>query len=338
MKTYKILYNQICTFENIHLAYLKARKGKRYRPDVLLFNANLEDNLTDIHNDLVNLTFIPSHYRKITIHEPKTRDIRIVPFRDRVIHHSIHNIINPIFDRGFIYDSYACRQGKGLHKAVDRLNAFMKKANTEYTLWGDVTKYFDNIDHQILSRELNHKIGDIPTLEILRRIIGSHNLSDSNKDGRGIPIGNLTSQLFANIFGNILDSFVKNKLRVKYYLRYMDNFVILGHNKQILTRLLAQINEFMGTIKLQLNPKTRIFPSKLGIPFLGFMVFKDHKLVVSQNVKRGRKRVKNLIKLGKEGRISREYFIDSLRSWFAFLEKADTYRLRQKIVAEIKTA
>jgi len=207
MKTYNNLFNKIYSFENLHLAYLKASRCKRYRDNVLEFSYNLEGNLLKLQKELLNQTYQHGKYREFIVKDLKKRHIKAAPFRDRVVHHALCNIIEPIFDKGFICDSYACRKDKGTHKAIKKTQIFLrsisdvkaKKALLEdtYCLQCDISKYFASIDHKILLNLIKKKIADKKVLWLIQGILDS---SYDNEPGKGIPIGNLTSQLFANIY------------------------------------------------------------------------------------------------------------------------------------------
>ncbi len=238
MKTYKNLFDKVCSYETLYNSYLKARRGKTELAEVLKFSYNLEDELSKLQDELKNQTFKTGKYRHFVIFEPKERKISALPFRDRVVHHAIHFVIEPIFEKKFIYDSYACRKMKGTHAGADRIQKFIQKTGENYyVLKCDVSKYFPSINHKILKKCIRKKIADKKLLWLLDNIV------DSTKEG--IPIGNLTSQLFANIYLNELDEFVKYDLKIKYYIRYMDDFIILHESKQHLNKLRKDIKFFL---------------------------------------------------------------------------------------------
>lgn len=360
MKIYNNLFDQICSFENLHLAYLKARKCKRYRSEILKFSYNLEENLLKLQEELLSQTYRHGGYREFIVCDSKKRVIKAAPFRDRVVHHALCNIIEPIFDKGFIYDSYACRKGKGTHKAIKRLESFWRAAEYSggglkrknlFCLQCDVSKYFDSIDHKILLAIVKKKIIGGKTLRLLEEIINSgyskkvyENLFDFKLTG--IPVGNLTSQLFANIYLNELDQFVKHKLREKFYIRYMDDFLILSHDKKMLHNLKQTIKEFLSE-KLALTPhpkKANIFPIRTGLPamrdarrggrgidFLGYRIFGNYRLLRKSTIKRFVKRTKANQKKLAERTMTQEELDRSLRSWAAYAGFGDTRGLRRKM-------
>ncbi len=338
MKTYKDLFERVCSFENLTIAYYKARKGKRHGKDILKFSYNLEGNLLKLQEGLKTRSYVPGKYREFYVNDPKRRLIKAAPFRDRVVHHALCNVIEPIFDDTFIYDSYACRKGKGTHAGVDRLQKFIRSANAGgnkkriYTLKCDITRYFPSIDHELLLAMIDKKIRDEKTMWLIKLITGSS--ADTTKPRKaGIPIGNLTSQLSANIYLNELDYFVKHDLGVRYYVRYMDDFVILDKSKQRLHEIKREITEFLGSLRLELHPKkARIFPVDMGVDFLGYVVFPTYRRLRKANVKKFTKKLKKLKAMYEKGSSERVFM--SVNSWIAHAKHADTYGLRRKILGE----
>lgn len=339
MKTYKNLFEKVCSYETLYNSYLKARRGKKKFPEVIRFNYNLEDELSKLQSELQNQTFKTGKYRHFIIFEPKERKISALPFRDRIVHHAVHSVIEPIFDKKFIYDSYACRKRKGTHAGADRLQKFIREAdNNYYVLKCDVSKYFPSVNHEVLKKIIRKKIADKKLLWLLDNII------DSTE--KGIPIGNLTSQLFANIYLNELDEFVKYELKIKYphkyrdktgwgtlyYIRYMDDFIILHESKQELQELKEEIRLFLVSIKLTLHPKkANISPVRLGIDFLGYRIFNNYRLVRKSTVKRFLKNVKGKIKNYDLEFMSFDKLMESFNSWEAYMAHANSYRLKQSL-------
>lgn len=242
MKTYKNLFETLISFDNLLKASKKAQRDKRFRDNVARFNLNLEKNLIELQRELSQQVYHPGEYRSFYIYEPKKRLISAAPYRDRVVHHALCNVIEPIFERSFIFDSYANRKGKGTHRAVHRFQTYLQKY--KYVLKCDIRKYFPSIDHQILKQKVRRKIADEQTLWLIDTIIDNSNLQEEVFDyfpgddlftpserRRGLPIGNLTSQFFANVYLNDFDHFVKEKLRCQAYERYVDDFVLLVNDK-----------------------------------------------------------------------------------------------------------
>jgi len=334
-KAYKNLYPQIYDFENLHTAYIKARKGKRYAADVLKFSARLEENLIDIQNQLIWKSYRPSPYRYFTVYEPKERLIAALPFRDRILHHALCNIIGPIFENSFIYDSYACQVGRGVLAGVNRTTEFLRRARRKwgrvYCLKGDISKFFYSIDHEILKRIIGRRIFCQNTINLMNCII------DSSESVQGIPIGNLTSQLWANIYLNKLDHFCKESLRIKLYLRYMDDFVILLPDKTFLQMILQEIKTFIqDNLRLMLNKKTQIFPvGPRPIDFLGYRIWPDYRLLRKANVLRTKRKFKKFARLYAEGSKSMADIRPNIMSWLGHCKHADTWKLRKKILAQL---
>ena len=232
MKTEKHLIEKICTTKNVVKAYKKARKCKRYRPTVLKFETDRELNLIRVIADLRNVTYHAGTYFVFKVFEPKERLIMALPFYDRVIQHAIVNIIEPIFEKRFVFHSYACRKDKGAHAASDTLSRWLynlqvRQGKKIYAIKADIHHYFQSIDHEVLKQEVRRYISDKAVLKLLDHIIDHNGIYP---DGVGIPVGNLTSQLFANVYLNILDHYIKHNLHVHYYIRYMDDFIILGED------------------------------------------------------------------------------------------------------------
>ncbi|MFH1521840.1 MAG: reverse transcriptase/maturase family protein [archaeon] len=339
MKTYKNLFEKVCGYDNLYSAYLKARRGKTKLAEVLKFTYNLESELSNLQYELENQIYETREYRHFIIFEPKERKISALPFRDRIVHHAIYFVMEPIFEKKFIYDSYACRKRKGTHAGVKKLQKFIRGVNEDYyVLKCDVSKYFFSVNHEILKKVIRKKIADKRLLWLLDNIIDSVE--------KGIPIGNLTSQLFANIFLNELDEFVKYKLKIKClykcrsevgggtlcYIRYMDDFILLYESKQGLQELKEEIRLFLVSIRLTLHPKkANIFPVTLGIDFLGYRIFNNHRLIRKSTIKRFLKTVKIKIKKYDSGVMNFDKLMESFNSWEAYLAYGDSYKLKNSL-------
>ncbi|MFH1233668.1 MAG: reverse transcriptase domain-containing protein [Patescibacteria group bacterium] len=339
MKTYKNLFEKFCSFENLHGAYSKARKCKRYRDYVLQFSYNLEENLFLLQEELINQTYHCGQYKEFIINDSKKRLIKAPTFRDRIVHHALCNIIEPIFEKSFIFDSYACRKEKGTHKAVLKLKGFLKNEKNTYCLKCDVRKFFENIDHKILLELIERRIKDDKILRLIKEIVASsfdHKIFENLFDFRlsGVPLGNLTSQLFANIYLNELDKFAKHKLRIRYYIRYMDDFIILGDNKEGLGCFKEKVKRFLKEcLKLDAHPKKcNILPTRCGIDFLGYIVFKNFRLLRKSSVKRFTKRMKFYRKRVLGGKMPLEKFSQSLNSWLSYAKFGNSWRLREHLI------
>lgn len=294
-KPAKGLWPEITDFENLFLAWHRARSGKRYSQEALLFAQCLEENLADIQGRLLHKAWQPKPWRQFTLHSPKLRLVQAPAFADRVVHHALVRVVEPLFERRFIHDSYACRAGRGTHAASRRLTAFLRGAAGKwgrgvYVLKADISKYFPHIKHDALLRILARTVGDRDALWLIRQIVTQNGYQDS-----GLPIGALTSQLFANAYLDVFDHFVKDELGVRFYLRYMDDFLILGPDKAYLWNILRQSGDFLANrLGLALNPKTAIFPVGQGIDFAGYRHWSGHNLPRKRNVKRMRRTLQSL--------------------------------------------
>jgi len=279
MRTVNNIYDQICSYENLELAYYLASYCKQYHPDFLEFNFSLPSNMWSIKHDLDYCTYQVGQYSYFTVHDPKERMIMKLPPRDRVIQHAWNNIVSPIFDNRFIYHSYACRPNKGLHVATKELHDWIysetvAKGNCIYALKCDIHQYFRSINHNILKSEIMKVISDDKTLYLTFKFIDANGIMP---DGVGIPVGNLSSQLFANIYGNKLDKFIKNELYIHYYMRYVDDFIILDSSYHRLEALKRTIEDFLyREMCMHLNPKSTILYADNGIDFIGFVHYPEH--------------------------------------------------------------
>ena len=311
MGTIRNIYPQIYDFDNLYEAYLSARKNKRYRGDVLEFSAHLEENLIQLQNELIYKTYRVGRYHEFYVYEPKKRLIMALQFRDRVVQWAIYRNLNPWFDCRFIYDSYACREGKGMHRAADRLQYWMRQVSRKegryYYLKLDISKYFYRVDHQILINILKQKIKDEDLMELLDHIINSEHTAfglpaftdpgDCPKEERlpdkGMPIGNLTSQMFANIYLDQVDQYAKHELKLHYYIRYMDDIIILYNDKRRLHEIKDEIEAFLWeNLRLNLNKKTAIRPVSQGVEFVGFRIFATHRKLKKSSAKKMKSRLK----------------------------------------------
>ena len=333
--TYNNLFSQIYDFENLYNAYLKARRGKRDRREVLKFELNLEENLIQLQNELIWGVYKTGEYRIFKVYEPKERDVAALPFRDRVVQHAILLIIEPIWEKRFIYNSYACRVNKGTHLGADKAQSMMRKVlrnhNQLYAFKADISKFFYSINHEIMKTLIRKKIACKATLTLLDEII------DSSGGGVGLPIGNLTSQLFANMYLHELDEYVKYQLCEKHYLRYMDDFCIFHHNKDHLRHLRIDIERFLfEKLKLKTNAKTQIFPvsTKNGraLDFLGYQMWPTHRRVRKSSISRIHRKIRFMKKQYSAGKIPAKRIQASMQSWLAHASHAQSRGLRKSIL------
>ncbi len=346
MKTYSNLYKEICSIENLRKAHMKARKGKRKEFYVIQFEENLEENLKLLQRELLNFTYNPKPLKGFTIRDPKTRKIHASKFIDRLVHHAIVNVLEPIFEKIFIYDSFASRKNKGTHLSIERLKKFIRKVSGNgrlvnnalnnnqiegYFLKADIKSYFERVDKELLLGIIRKKVDDEKVIWLIKQVLDNF---DSNIPGKGMPLGNYTSQFFANVYLNELDYFVKHKLGVKYYIRYVDDFVILHKSKKRLEYLKEKINDFLvSRLKIWLHPdKSKILPLRNGIAFLGYRMFYHYKLLIRRNI-RG---IENKIALFNNGKISKEKLSDALQGWYGYAKWANTYNWRKDTLGSLK--
>lgn len=313
MKRKGNFYSQIYNFSNLYLSFLQVRKGKRYKKEILEFSFNLEENLLDLQEDLKNETYKHGDYKTFIINDSKKREIKAPRVRDRVLHHALCDLISPIFERTFYYGSYACRKGKGNHIAVFDVKRKLNKKDDCYCFQSDISKYFDSVKHCLLYKIIEKKIKDKKILKIIKEILKSNKI--------GIPIGNLTSQLFANIYLNELDQFIKRELKIKHYFRYMDDFLIFSTHKSHLREVKDKIEVFIEEkLKLKYKQKaTRVFPISTGIDFLGYIIFKEYILLRKKTVLR-------LIK-----KLKKKTFRDAFYCFKSYAKKSKSYNLSCKI-------
>jgi Retron-type reverse transcriptase len=328
LKRYGNLFEEIISFENLYIASQKAFRGKKDRERVAKFYFNLENELLCIREELLDKTYLPMPLRIFHIYEPKEREIGASDFRDRVVHHAICNKIESILDQTFISHSYACRKGKGTHGAILHAQVFSRKYS--YFLKCDISKYFASIDHEVLKRMLAGKFKDPDLLWLLYLIINSY-YSESQQ--KGIPIGSLTSQLFANMYLDRLDHYIKDVLKVKAYLRYMDDFIIFADDKAELHLLHAKIRTFLRSeLRLEMKEKEVIVsPVTEGIPFLGFRIFPSLIRLKHENKKRTLRRINSKIREFKLGILDEEKYCQSLMSSTEHLKTGNTYRFRKEV-------
>ncbi len=318
------LYQRIIAKENLYLAAHRAALGKRFRDNIALWRLDMEKQVNRLYDDLKVGRYKHGRYRIFQIRDPKKRDISVASFRDRVVHHAFHDVIDLTVDRKFIFDSYACRRGKGTHAALDRAQGFLRK--NKYCFHGDIRKYFPSIDHVVLKRLLRRNIDDERVLLVLGGIIDS-------AGSRGVPIGNLTSQFFANLYLHELDRFVKHTLFCRYYLRYMDDFLLFENDRERLENFRVSIQCFLrDELNLDLHPgKSQIYPTSRGITFLGFRLFLNYRRVAGAGVRRFRKRLKVFRYLVERGLIDEAKAAESVACWVAHSRYADTAALRRRL-------
>ena len=289
-------YEDIISVENLLEAWREFVRGKRHRRDVQEFSLRLMDSVFELHRDLRHRTYRHGGYQAFSIHDPKPRRIHKASVRDRLLHHAIYRILYSFFDRTFIADSYSCRIGKGTHRALNRFREFGYKVsrNNTRTCWVlkcDVRKFFASIDHGVLLAILRRYIPDGDVVWLLARVVGSFSSTASSK---GLPLGNLTSQLLVNVYMNEFDQFVKHRLKARHYVRYADDFVILSNDRGWLERQVPRISAFLKErLHLELHPqKVSIRTLASGVDFLGWVHFPDHRVLRTMTKRRMMKRLK----------------------------------------------
>jgi retron-type reverse transcriptase len=348
MITYNKLYSKLCSYENLLSAFNKAKKGKTKMYYVISFEEDLENNIRLLQKELIEHTYLPKPLKKFIIRDPKTRTIHASIFRDRIVHHAIVNILQPIYEKIFIYDSFASRKDKGNHEGVKRFEEFVRKVSHNgklikkpfdnnsiqgYVLKADIRKYFDSMNHEVLINILKKKISDKEVIDLIRKVLNNFNI----QEGVGLPLGNYTSQFFANVYLNELDYYIKHILKAKYYIRYVDDFVILHPNKKRLEYSMKHIKLFLPCLKIQLHPeKSSIIPLRNGVNFLGYRVFFHHRLLRERNLKTFKKKLEANIELYKNQEITLERLNCRIQGWTGHAKFANTFTLRNNILAKVK--
>lgn len=338
MKTFNNLYSLIISQENLLYSWDRFKKGKRKKQDVALFEYHLEKNLFALHLDLKDKTYLHKPYLGFYISDPKVRHIHKATVRDRVVHHALFKLLNPIFEPTFIEDSFSCRIGKGNHVGMKRLEAMTRVVSKNYTkpchiLKCDIKKFFDSVNHEVLLELLFRKITDSDVRWLLREIVESFSSSESLFERGGLPIGNLTSQLFANVYMNEFDQFMKHELKVKYYARYTDDFVVVANSTDYLESLLPLFTTFLHErLKLQLHPnKVSIRTLKSGIDFLGYVIRPHHRLVRRKTKKRMERKFAEKVRSYRLGELEEEQLHASLQSYLGVLSHADAYETEERL-------
>lgn len=324
MKRVGNLFERIVDVDNIALAAYKAFRGKTYSREVLEFRNNFVENLLKIRNETVSGDIELGNYKQFDIYEPKKRLICAASLQQRVLHHAIMNICHDIFDRQLIYDCYASRPMKGTHKAILRVKEKSKKY--EYFVKLDIRKFFDSVDHIILKQLLSKLIKDQGLLQLFNRII------DSYGEGCGLPIGNLTSQYFANFYLSSADHYMKEIMKSPVYVRYMDDVIIMAKDKETLLTLMHNYCDYVGhNMKLKVKPPV-VGKVCQGIPFLGYRIFRDKILMNGKGKRRFRKNIRLLSDLFEKSVISEQEYKNRLMANIAYAGFADSYVFRQRVL------
>jgi len=345
-----VSYSKIYEWNNILNAYRSASKGKRGKVAAASFEFKLEDNLLSIQDDLYHKTYQPSGYSNFYIHEPKKRLISAAIFRDRVVHHALCNIICPTFERSFIYDSYANRVGKGTHRAINRAQEFSRKY--KYVLPSDIRQFFPSMDHDVLCKILSKKIKDSEIIWLIKSILNSgkdilkseykmkwfpgDNLLAACKP-RGLPIGNLTSQFWANCYLNPVDHFIKRELRCPAYLRFADDMLMFADRKKELWHYKKELIQRLNTLRLTIHENcAQVKPVNEGIPYLGFIIYPNKRRLKRRKGIHYSRKFRSLVKAYNSGNISFSKITASAQGWAAHAANGDTKGLRRSILCQTK--
>jgi len=317
------MFEEIISPENLLLAWQEFIPGKRGKIDVQQFERSLMDNILQLHGELASGTYRHGSYQSFHIHDPKSRHIHKATVRDRLLHHAIHRVLYPIFDRVFIPDSFSCRVGKGVHAAGTRFRSFANKAskNNTRTCWVlkcDIRKFFASIDHDKLLGIIAPVLSDAGAMKILREVIGSFHSSF----GKGLPLGNLTSQLLANTYMNELDQYAKYQMNLPYYIRYADDFAILHHDREFLLSLIPTMGDFLRQrLLLDLHPHKVVLKTLAsGVDFLGWTYFPTHKVLRTVTKRRA------------FGGIVQRPIRETLQSYLGLLGHGNAYKIEQELL------
>lgn len=339
MKIYKNLFEKIISPENLFLAWDAFKSDKQNRDDVQKFEWQLEKNILQLQRELKNKTYKHGPYIGFYIHDPKQRHIHKASVRDRVLHHSVFSVINPIFEETFVSTSFSCRIGYGTHRGVAVLERIARRIHKNRTspcfvLKCDIKKFFNTVDHNILLSILKRRIKDDEAVWLLQEIIESYSSPQSTIfEKKGLPIGNLTSQLFANVYLNEFDQFIKHGLKIKNYIRYTDDFAIVSDNKSFLENLIEPIRKFLqDKLALELHPR-KVIIRKLhrGVDFLGYIVLPRYRLLRTKTKQRILKKLHKRVSEHKSGVITKWMLEQSLQSYLGVLSHADTYKFGNEL-------
>ena len=326
MKRVGHLFEQIVDYNNLLDAVVKARKGKQECSAVQYFLSHLHEEVASIQSALINGDFKFGGYHEFLIHDPKRRLIQAAPFPQRIVHHAIINVLGPVIERRFIFDSYACRIGKGQYAALKRVAVYCKKH--PYYLKMDIRKYYSNIDHVVLKVMLERLLKDPMVLELLSNVIHSYCASN----GRGLPIGNLTSQYFGNLYLDCFDHWIKEEQKIRCYLRYMDDMLLFGDKEELLALRNRSALWLAGKLRLEIKHGGELNRTEKGIPFLGHVIFPSMVRLNSRSEHRLRRKFRRLEKTAESGVLSERDVQERGGSIFAAALFADSLRLRRNLI------
>lgn len=326
-----MVWPQVCAFENLLLAYYKARKGKRHRDAVARFELNREAALLSLQTALLNGQYQPGAYRQFRIYDKKARIISAAPFSDRVVHHAIMNVVQPLLEPMLYEHCYACRQGFGVHKAVDQYQFWARRY--AYVLKMDVQRYFPSIDQKVLLSQLSRVVDDDRLLEVLGKIVESY---PSEQLGKGMAIGNLTSQFFANWYLRDIDKLIV-AAGFKAYLRYVDDLFVFADSKEALWRLKAQMDVALQALGLCLHQhKAVVCRTTEKVPVLGYQISRDKRWLQSANGKKAFRKIRAQAKACQQKKMRFTDVQPSIRAWIGHAQHGQTWLLREKLFASLK--
>ena len=336
-------FERVCDFQSLYEAHASARLGKQHKRDVIRFEMNLAENICYLQRKLMDGSYVPGKYRQFYVFDPKVRLIHAPPYKDVVVQHSIcDKALAPLLENRLIYDNAACRRGKGTHFAMNRLTGFLRDhyklhGARGYVLKCDFRKYFANIDHEVLKRKLKRVVCNTDVLRLLYSIIDSY----ENEPGKGLPLGNQTSQWFALYYLDAFDRIVKERLRIRHYTRYMDDCIMLHESKAFLQDCLDDLQSFaFEDVGLTFNDKTQVFPVSNGVNYLGFHFYLTQSGKVIRKVRRGAKNrfkrsLSNMKKEYAAGMVEYPEIRQRVCSYLGHLKHGHTYHLRQKALGEL---
>jgi len=345
------LLSKVGEWSNLQLAFRKAAKGKRGKPATAKFEFHLGDELAELQEQLLADAWIPGGYRHFSIKEPKRRLISAAPFRDRVIHHALCNVIEPIFERSFIHNSFANRVGKGTHRAIERFHSYSKQYR--YVLRADIRQHFASIDHAILLKILHRQLTDSSLDSLLIKILesGQHAHTEeyvmqwfpgddllAQNRARGLPIGNLTSQFWSNCYLNPFDHFIKRELQCKAYLRYVDDFALFSDSKSQLQNWRNAIMERLSKFRLVIHEHAcQVNPCASGVPWLGMVIYPNYRHLKARKARFATQHLKKRYEKWRSGEISFAELDASVKGWVNHASHADTWQLRKIVLANAST-
>ncbi|MEY3172569.1 MAG: hypothetical protein RLZZ436_482 [Planctomycetota bacterium] len=349
-KTWRHLFPLVHDWPNLVRAWQRCRRRKRYSPGAAEFAFDWEPRLLQMQRDLEAGTWTPGDYEHFYISEPKPRKISAAPFADRVVHHALVNVLEPLYERRFVFDSYACRRGKGTHRAIQRAQYYLRRF--DWSLKTDIVRFFPSVDHELLMARLERGIRDTRLLALIRRIVDSgvgvladeviyHPFPGDDLFSRlrptGLPIGNLTSQFFANVFLDPLDHYIRERLRVPGYVRYCDDLVLFGNSRAGMWEYRDAISEYLGQARLRLHSnKTHVAPSKRGVNFLGLRVQPNQKRLLNSSIRRFTRRATRLQWQLQNRQIGMREVATSIRAWLAHADHANVKAVTRMLLRRIR--